>query len=217
MKVVAFNGSPRKGGNTEALLKRVCDRLEKHGIETEIIKVGGELLSGCTACGACFKTQNMSCIIYNDDMNSWIKKMVEADGILLGSPTYFSDMTPEMKTLIDRAGYVTLANGSALKGKVGAAVSSARRGGSINTINSMSNFFTISQMIIPGSSYWNMGYGAARGEAEQDVEGMQTMDNLGENMAWIMKCIDAAKATIPFPENDRSQQMSFIRAEAESK
>jgi multimeric flavodoxin WrbA len=216
MKVVAFNGSPRKGGNTEALLKRVCDRLEKHGIETEIIKVGGELLSGCTACGACFKTQNMSCIIYNDDINSWIKKMVEADGILLGSPTYFSDMTPEMKTLIDRAGYVTLANGSALKGKVGAAVSSARRGGSINTINSMSHFFTISQMIIPGSSYWNMGYGAARGEVEQDVEGMQTMDNLGENMAWIMKCIDAAKATIPFPDNDRSQQMNFIRSEAEA-
>ncbi|MDF7808311.1 flavodoxin family protein [Pontiellaceae bacterium B12219] len=216
MKVVAFNGSPRKGGNTETLLKRVCDRLEKHGIETEIIKIGGELLSGCTACGACFKTQNMSCIIYNDDVNGWIKKMVEADGILLGSPTYFSDMTPEMKTLIDRAGYVTLANGSALKGKVGAAVSAVRRGGSINTINSMSNFFTISQMIIPGSSYWNMGYGAARGESEQDVEGMQTMDNLGENMAWIMKCIDAAKATIPFPDNDRSQQMNFIRTEAES-
>lgn len=216
MKVVAFNGSPRKGGNTEALLKRVCARLEKHGIETEVIKIGGELLSGCTACGACFKTKNMSCVIYNDPLNEWITKMVEADGILLGSPTYFADMTPEMKTLIDRAGYVTLANGSALKGKVGAAVSSVRRAGSINAINSMSNFFTISQMIIPGSSYWNMGYGAARGESEHDVEGMQTMDNLGENMAWIMKCIEASKGTVPPPETNTSEQMNFIRLEGEA-
>ena len=216
MKVVAFNGSPRKGGNTNALLTRVCARLEQHGIETEIIKIGGELLSGCTACGACFKTKNMSCIIYNDPVNEWITKMVEADGILLGSPTYFADMTPEMKVLIDRAGYVTLANGSALAGKVGASVACARRAGTMHTINSMNHFFTISQKIVPGHHYWNMGYGAARGESEQDVEGMQTMDNLAENMAWIMKCIDAGKGTVAPPDIDRSKQMNFIRQEAES-
>ncbi len=215
MKVVAFNGSPRKGGNTEALLKRVCTRLEKHGIDTEIIQIGGELLSGCTACGACYKTQNMSCVIYNDPVNEWTAKMVEADGILLGSPTYFADMTPEMKTLIDRVGYVTLANGSALKGKVGAAVSSVRRAGSMHTIDSMQHFFSISQMPIATSSYWNMGYGAKPGEVELDEEGMQTMDNLGENMAWLMKSIEAGRATIPPPEIDRTKQMNFIRPEVE--
>ena len=216
MKVVAIHGSPRKGGNTETVIKRVCDRLERHGIETEIIKIGGEQLSGCTACGACFKNQNNSCIIKSDPMNEWIAKMIEADGILLGSPTYFSDVSMEMKALIDRAGYVTLANGSNLAGKVGAAVTAVRRGGSQHTLNTMHHFFSISQMPIATSTYWNMSYGAARGETEHDVEGMQTMDNLGENMAWLMKCINAAKGTVAPPDVDRSKQMNFIRLEAEA-
>jgi multimeric flavodoxin WrbA len=216
MKVVAFNGSPRKGGNTEALLNRVCARLEKNGIETEIIKIGGELLSGCTACGACFKTRNNSCIIYNDPMNEWMAKMIEADGILLGSPTYFSDVSMEMKALIDRFGYVAIANNHAMAGKVGAAVSAVRRGGSQHTLDTMNHLFSILQMPIASSTYWNMSYGAARGESEQDVEGMQTMDNLGENMAWLMKCIEAGKGTVPPPQIDTSKMMNFIRLEAEA-
>lgn len=215
MKVIAVNGSPRKGGNTEALLKRVCARLEQHGIETEIIKIGGELLSGCTACGACFKTGNNKCIIYNDPMNEWIEQLFAADGILLGSPTYFSDVSMEMKALIDRVGYVAIANGHALAGKVGAAVSAVRRGGSQHTLDTMNHLFSILQMPIASSTYWNMGYGAAGGESEHDVEGMQTMDNLGENMAWLMKCIEAGKGTVPPPEIDHSKMMNFIRLEAE--
>lgn len=216
MKVIAINGSPRKESNTNLLLKRVCDRPSTHGIETEIVRIGGKPLRGCLACGKCFETQDNQCIIKNDVMNEVIARMIAADGILLGSPTYFSDVTAEMKALIDRAGYVTLANGSNLAGKVGAAVSAVRRGGSQHTINTMHHFFSISQMPIATSSYWNMVYGAASGEVEHDVEGMQTMDNLAENMAWLMKSIDAGKGTVPPPNIDRSKQMNFIRTEAES-
>lgn len=216
MKVVAINGSPRKGGNTHALLTRVCGRLQRHGIETEIVVIGGRPIRGCTACGKCFENQDRKCIIGADALNDVIAKMIESDGIILGSPTYFSDISAEMKALIDRAGYVTLANGSLLAGKVGAAVSAVRRAGAQHAINSMHHFFSISQMPIATSSYWNMVYGAAKGEAEHDIEGMQTMDNLGENMAWLLNCIDYARGSVPLPENDRSKQMNFIRLEAES-
>lgn len=216
MKVLAINGSPRKESNTQLLLERVCRRLEKHGIATEIVKIGGKLLRGCTACGLCFKNQDRRCIIQTDDLNDVIAKMIEADGIILGSPTYFSDVSTEMKALIDRAGYVTLANGSLLAGKVGAAVTAVRRAGAQHVINTMHHLFSISQMPIATSTYWNMGYGAAIGETEHDIEGMQTMDNLGENMAWLLKCIDHSNGTIAPPEIDRSKQMNFIRLEADS-
>jgi multimeric flavodoxin WrbA len=216
MKVVAINGSPRKDGNTNTLLTRVCSRLEQHGIETEIIRIGGKAVRGCTACGMCFKNQDRLCIIKTDELNEVIGKMIEADGILLGSPTYFSDVSAEMKALIDRAGYVTLANGSCLAGKVGAAVSAVRRAGAQHTINTMHHFFSISQMPIATSTYWNISYGAAKGETEHDIEGMQTMDNLGENMAWLLKSIEAGKGIVSPPDIDRSKQMNFIRLEAES-
>ena len=164
----------------------------------------------------CFSNKDRKCIIHTDELNEVIAAMIEADGILLGSPTYFSDVSTEMKALIDRAGYVTLANGSCLAGKVGAAVSAVRRAGAQHTINTMHHFFSISQMPIATSTYWNMSYGAAKGETVHDVEGMQTMDNLGENMAWLLKSIAAGKGTVPPPEIDRSRQMNFIRLEAES-
>lgn len=216
MKVIAINGSPRPQGNTHLLLQRVCRRLEQHGIETEIIGIGGRPLRGCLACGKCFELQDGACIIRNDGMNEIIAKMVAADGILLGSPTYFSDVSAEMKALIDRAGYVTLANGEQLRGKVGAAVAAVRRAGSQHAINSMHHFFSIQQMPIATSTYWNMGYGMAPGEVEHDAEGMQTMDNLGENMAWLLRLIEAGKDTVPPPATDRSARMNFIRLEAES-
>ena len=216
MKVIAINGSPRKDGNTHTLLSRVCRRLEQHGIETETIRIGGKAIRGCTACGMCFKNKDQQCIIKTDDLNDAIAKMISADGILLGSPTYFSDVSAEMKALIDRTGYVTLANGSCLAGKVGAAVSAVRRAGAQHTINTMHHFFSISQMPIATSTYWNMSYGAAKGETEHDIEGMQTMDNLGENMAWLLKSIEAGKGTVPPPNIDLSKQMNFIRLEAEA-
>jgi len=187
MKVVAFNGSPRKDGNTFHLIKRVFQALEGEGIETELVQVGGNLLHGCTACYQCGQNQDGRCVITTDPVNEWIAKMVEADGIILGSPTYFADVTPEIKALIDRAGFVTRSNGTLLRRKVGAAVIAVRRGGEIHPFDTINHFFMINEMIVPGSCYWNMGFGREKGEVEQDEEGMKTMTVLGETMAWLLK------------------------------
>jgi len=189
LKVVGFNGSARKDGNTALLIRRVFSILESEGIETELIQLAGEQIHGCMACGTCRKTKNKQCKIVNDNMNAYIKKMVEADGIILGSPTYFSMMSPELKALIDRAGYVARANGDLFKRKVGAAVVGVRRAGGIPTFDAINHFFLISQMIVPGSSYWNVGVGLEKGDVEKDEEGMKTMDDLGKNMAWLIKKI----------------------------
>ena len=187
MKIIGINGSPRKGGNTEILIKTVFGELEKEGIETELIQLGGKLVHGCTACGKCGEVKNGRCQIKNDFLNEVIAKMVEADGIILGSPVYFADITTEMKALIDVAGYVTRSNGHLLSRKVGAAVIAERRGGAIHAFTTINNFFLINQMIVPGSSYWNFAFGVAPGDVRKDEEGMQTMQTLGENMAWLTK------------------------------
>lgn len=191
MKVVAFNGSPRKEGNTAALIKHVLAELEKEGIETETVQVGGKSIHGCTACGKCHESKDRKCIIDKDIVNECIEKMLEADGIILASPTYFADLTPELKALIDRAGFVSGANGGLFRRKVGAAVVAVRRAGSVHVFDSINHFFTISQMIIPGSSYWNMGIGLAEGDVEKDEEGIRTMQTLGQNMAWLLKKLNA--------------------------
>ena len=187
MKVVAFNGSARKDGNTAILIRRVLSVLDSEGLETELIQMAGQQIHGCTACGTCIKIQNKQCKIVNDNVNSYIEKMAAADGIILGSPTYFSMMTSEMKALIDRAGFVSRANGDLFKRKVGAAVVAVRRAGGIPTFDGINHFFLISQMIIPGSSYWNVGIGLKPGDVENDKEGLETMDNLGRNMAWLIR------------------------------
>jgi multimeric flavodoxin WrbA len=191
MKVVAFNGSARKKGNTALLLSHVVAELEKEGIETETLELAGKKIRGCTACMQCFEKKDGRCAVDKDDMNGLIAKMAAADGILLGSPTYFADVSTEMKALIDRAGMVAMANDSFLRRKVGAAVVAVRRAGSIHAFDTMNHFFTISQMIIPGSSYWNMGIGLDRGDVAADAEGLATMATLGRNMAWLLKKISA--------------------------
>jgi multimeric flavodoxin WrbA len=191
MKVVAFNGSARKDGNTAILLRRVLDVLEAEGIETEFIQLAGEQIHGCMACGTCKKVQNRECKIVNDNVNLYIQKMAEADGIILGSPTYFSMMSPEMKALIDRAGYVARANGDMFKRKVGAAVVTMRRAGGMPTFDAINHFFLISQMIVPGSSYWNVGVGLEKGDVEKDEEALRIMETLGRNMAWLIKKLKA--------------------------
>lgn len=191
MKVIAFNGSPRKGGNTEFLLKTALSELESEGIETELIQVGGQLLRGCTGCGWCRSSGEKRCVIDNDPINGWINKMREADGILLGSPTYFADLTSEMKALIDRAGYV-LRPEMELRRKAGAGLTAARRGGAIHTFDSMNHFFLINEMLVVGSSYWNDGYGGPIGAVEaNDQEGVKTAKTLGQNMAWALKKLHA--------------------------
>jgi multimeric flavodoxin WrbA len=187
MKVVAFNGSPRRDGNTAILIKEVFKILENHGIETELIQLGNKPVHGCTACMKCREIQDGNCHIKNDHLNFCMQKMVEADGIIIGSPVYFADVTPEVKALIDVAGYVTRSNGFTLKRKIGAAVIAVRRGGALHAFETINNFFLINQMIVPGSSYWNFAFGRNPGEVENDAEGMQTIQTLGENMAWLLQ------------------------------
>lgn len=189
MKVVAFNGSPRKNGNTSILIKTVLDVLDNQGIETETVQVGGHSIRGCIACYKCFENKDRHCAQTKDLLNACIDLMLAADGIILGSPTYFSCMTPEMKALIDRAGMVSRANEMMFKRKVGAAVVVARRAGAVHTFDSINHFFTIGEMIIPGASYWNVGFGRNKGEVENDAEGLSTMKSLGKNMAWLIKKI----------------------------
>lgn len=165
--------------------------LKAEGIETELIQLGGQQIHGCMACGTCRKIQNRQCKIVNDPVNDFIVKMAEADGIILGSPTYFSMMTPELKALIDRAGYVARANGDLFQRKVGAAVVAVRRAGGMPTFDAINHFFLISQMIVPGSSYWNIGVGSKPGDVSKDEEGLETMDTLGGNMAWLLKRLKA--------------------------
>ena len=191
MKVVAFNGSARKDGNTAILLGYVFRELEREGIETEMVPLSGSKIRGCTACMQCFENKDRCCSVKDDAINEYIEKMLAADGILLGSPTYFANVSTEMKALIDRAGMVSRANSDMLARKVGAAVVAVRRAGSIHVFNSMNHFFFIGQMVVPGSSYWNLGIGRQKGEVEQDDEGIETMKNLGRNMAWLLKKINA--------------------------
>ena len=187
MKVVAFNGSPRKDGNTFHLINHVFAALNAEGIETEMVQVGGNLIHGCTACYQCFEKKDGRCVVKKDIVNDCIEKMRQADGIILASPTYFADITPELKALIDRSGFVSMANGRFLKRKVGAAVIAVRRGGAIHAFDTINHLFLICEMIIPGSCYWNVGIGREKGEVEHDEEGIRTMKVLGENMAWLLQ------------------------------
>ena len=187
MKVVAFNGSARKNGNTAILINYVLRELEQKGIETELVQLAGEKIRGCIACMKCWENKDQRCSVTNDVLNACIEKMIAADGIILGSPTYFANVSTEMKALIDRAGMTSIANDRMFKRKVGAAVVAVRRGGAIHVFNSINHFFFIGQMIVPGSIYWNMGFGLDKGEVEKDDEGVSTMQELGKNMAWLLK------------------------------
>jgi len=192
MKVVAFNGSARRQGNTAILIKHLFAELEKEGIETELIELAGEKIQGCIACYKCFENKDRHCAIKDDIVNDCIDKMADANGIILGSPTYFADISAGMKALIERSGMTNLANDVMFKHKVGAAVIAVRRGGAIHAFDSINHFFLINQMIVPGSSYWNMGLGRGIGEVDNDEEGIRTMINLGKNMAWLLQKIGSA-------------------------
>jgi len=187
MKVVAFNGSARKDGNTAILIGHVFKELENEGVETELVQLSGSRIHGCIACMKCFENKDQRCSVKDDILNDCIEKMEAADGIILGSPTYFANVSTEMKALIDRAGMVSRANSDMLARKVGAAVVAVRRAGAIHVFNSINHFFFIGQMIVPGSSYWNLGMGRQKGEVEKDDEGIKTMQDLGRNMAWLLK------------------------------
>jgi multimeric flavodoxin WrbA len=189
MRVAAFNCSPRKNGNTSRMIYVVLGELEKQGISTEFIQVGKKKIRGCIACYKCREKKDSKCHGGKDGdiLNDCLEKMIEADGIIIGSPTYFSNISTEAKALIDRAGLVARMNGDLFKRKVGAAVIAARRGGAVPAFSAVNYFFLIGQMIVPGSTYWNLGYGLDPGDVEKDEEGIKTMQDLGVNMSWLLK------------------------------
>jgi multimeric flavodoxin WrbA len=178
MKVIAFNGSARKDGNTAILVNTVFKELKKAKIETELVQLAGKKISGCIACGKCIENKDKRCVVANDILN------------ILASPTYFADISANMKALIERSGFVARANNDMFRRKVGASVVAVRRGGAIHAFDTMNHFFFISQMIVPGSSYWNVGIGLGPGEVKEDKEGLATMKTLGTNMAWLMKKLE---------------------------
>ena len=189
MKVLAINGSARKNGNTTRLINIVFEQLNKEGIQTELVELAGQNVRGCLACYKCFQNKNGKCSNENDVVNEVIDKMTRADGIILASPTYFANVTSELKALIDRAGLVAIANNYLFARKVGAAVVAVRRAGSVNVFDAINKFFFINQMVVPGSRYWNLGIGREPGDVENDAEGLETMRVLGTNMAWLLKRI----------------------------
>jgi len=189
MKAVAINGSPRKGGNTEILLKKALAPLAAAGWETEFIQLGGRPVRGCQACYRCFDLNNSRCIQKDEIFNECFAKMAAADAIILGSPTYFTDVSAEMKALLDRAGLVALANGGLFRGKVGAAVVALRRGGGTHAFDTMNHMFLMSGVIVPGSTYWNLGFGREKGEVSKDDEAARNMKDLGQTIAWLGEAI----------------------------
>jgi multimeric flavodoxin WrbA len=196
MKVVAFNGSPRAEGNTYHAIRMVAEELNKEGIDVEIIQVGNNGIHGCTGCGSCAKNQDERCVI-DDEVNGLIQRMKAADGIILGSPVYFSSIAGGMKCFLDRAFYVSSSNGGLFRHKVGVAVVGVRRAGGIPTFNQLNNYLNYSEILIPTSNYWNVAYGRLPGEVSQDEEGKQILRILGRNMAWLMKLKGNSKDIIP--------------------
>ncbi|MFA4877192.1 MAG: flavodoxin family protein [Methanoregula sp.] len=191
--VVAFNGSPRAEGNTSILIREVLQELEKEKIRTELVQVGGKQIRGCTACMKCFENRNKKCVFDDDIVNSCIEKMARADGILIGSPVYFTDITPEMKALIDRAGFVSMANGGLFRRKAGSAVVAVRRAGATHALDTLLHFLLIGGMIVPG--FPAIGVGREKGEVANDEEGMSWARDTGKNMAWLLAKIHQSKTS----------------------
>ena len=190
MKVLAINGSPRRKGNTFSLINYVLKELENQGIETEIVQLAGKKIRGCLSCYKCFANKDQHCSV-DDDLNPLIDQMMAVDGIILGSPVYVSSVTSEIKALIDRATLVSTANGYLFPRKVGASVVAVRRAGGVSTFDTLNHFHLYNQIIVAGSSYWNVGFGLNPGEVDSDEEGIRTMQTLGRNMAWLLKKINS--------------------------
>lgn len=201
MYALAICGSPREGGNTEILLRTALGRLVEKGWETELVRVGGREMRGCIACYRCFENKNLRCAVDTDMFNDVMEKMVRADALLLGSPTYFTDVSAELKAVIDRSGLVSIANGGAFRGKIGAAVAAVRRAGATHVFDTINHMFQMSQMIVPGSTYWNLGMGFDKGDVEKDAEGLRNLRHLGDTIAWLGAAIAPHRESYPVPDD----------------
>lgn len=197
MKILAINGSPRKNGNTASLLQEVLTPLREAGWEVETVQLGGKKIQGCRGCGKCAELKNGRCVFDNDILNELLEKMLAADAMLLGTPCYFTDMTAELKALVDRAGFVAYMNGGLFQGKIGAAVVAAGRAGATHAYDSINHMFLMSKMLVPGSTYWNVGFGRAEGEALQDGFALENMRQLGKAINWLGKAVAPHMAEYP--------------------
>lgn len=211
MKVIAINGSPKKEGNTYHALTMVGNELNANGIDFEIIHVGHKLIHGCTACGKCAVNKDEECSIKTDGINKWIKQLKTADGLILGSPVYYSGIAGTMKSFLDRVFYVSGSNGNLFRHKVGASVVALRRTGGSSTFDCLNHYLSITEMIIATASYWNVIHGRTAGEVTQDLEGSQTMRVLGKNMAWLLKMKEASKGLVEEPAAEQKIATNFIR------
>ena len=211
MKVIAINGSPKKEGNTFNALNIVGNEISSAGIDFEILHIGNKMIHGCIACGKCAINQDQKCTIITDELNEWIQIIKDADGIILGSPVYYSGITGTMKCFLDRLFYVSTSNGNLFRHKVGAAVVAVRRSGGSSTIDSLNHYLSYSEMILATSNYWNIIHGRTPGEVNQDTEGVQIMRLLGKNMAWLLKMKEATINTIEAPIKEKKEITNFIR------
>ncbi|MCX5759019.1 MAG: flavodoxin family protein [Candidatus Hydrogenedentes bacterium] len=191
MKAILICGSPRTDGNTEILLRKCLETLEARGIESELIRLAGKTIQPCTACGACARNKDKACAIKTDDFHAVFDRMLEADIIVLGSPVYFGSATPQLMSLLDRAGYISRFNGNLFQRKLGGPIVVARRAGQNFTYAQLVYWFMIGGMIVPGSTYWNVAFGTKKGDVEQDAEGIETVINFAENLAWLAGKIGA--------------------------
>jgi multimeric flavodoxin WrbA len=212
MKVVAINGSPRAAGNTRFALGLVCAQLTAAGVESELVQVGHLPLHGCTGCGRCAKSRNERCALADDGVNAMVAKMKAADGIVLGSPVYFAGIAGTMKCFLDRAFYVAGANGGLFRHKAGAAVVALRRSGAVTTFDQLNHYLLYAEMLVPTSNYWNALHGAAPGESAGDGEGVQVMEVLGRNLAWLLGLVDKGRQTSVIPPAAAAKvRTNFIR------
>jgi len=211
MKVIAINGSPKREGNTFHALSTVGRELEAAGIEFEILPIGQKMVHGCIACGKCAVNRDEKCAITTDDLNDLIQQVKQADGLLLGSPVYYSGVPGTMKSLLDRMFYVAGANGNLFRHKVAAAVVAVRRTGGSAALDSLTHYLTYSEMIIATSMYWNVIHGRTAGEAIKDGEGVQIMRVLGKNMAWLLRMKEATAGKITPPPKEEKVMTNFIR------
>ncbi len=211
MKVIAINGSPRKEGNTAYALQTMGEIFTQQGIDFDILHVGNKAVRGCLACGQCAKNKDEQCIIQSDPVNEWIQAMKDADGIILGSPVYYSGVNGTMKCFLDRAFYVAGSNGNLFRHKVGASVVAVRRSGGSATFDCLNHYLLYSEMIVASSNYWNIIHGRTAGEAAQDEEGKQILEVLANNMAWIIKMREATKDSIAAPAKETKVWTHFIR------
>lgn len=211
MKVLCINGSAKKDGNTSSLIHIVTKELLKEDIKTETIHIGNGSIRGCTSCLKCWENQDKHCIIKNDPLNNILDKMLNSDGIILASPVYCADVSSHMKAFMERSSLVSFANNDMLQRKVGAGLVAVRRAGGMTAFSTLNNYFLIAQMIVVGSSYWNIGFGNESHEVLQDDEGIQTMVNLAKNMSWLLKSLEASRDKISEPETKTDTFTNFIR------